>query len=581
MSKLTEQYTDLDKLRHSCAHVLAQAVKRRYPTAKLGFGPPVEDGFYYDIELSEPLNDASLKEIEAEMMKIVKSNYAFEKKAVTPGEARKIFKEKNETFKVETVDQLAGVEELSIVVDGDFTDLCKYPHAHSTGEIKAFKLTSIAGAYWKGIETNPVMQRIYGTAFFSKKELSEFLRVREEAKKRDHRKIGKELDFFSIQEDGGPGLIFYHPKGAFLRHLIEQFVKEEHLKRGYQFVIGPQILKSDIWIKSGHFDYYKQNMFVFKTEDQKEYALKPMNCPGHMLIYKTRGRSYRDFPIRFFELGNVCRNEKSGVLHGLLRVRNFTQDDAHIFCLPDGLQAEIASVIDFVFFVLDTFGFKQREIEISTRPEGSIGTDEDWDRATNALKGALDSKKIDYKICEGEGAFYGPKIDIKIKDAIGRSWQCSTIQCDFALPERFDLEYTGSDGKKHRPVMVHRAILGSLERFMGTLLEHYAGALPLWLSPMQMSIIPVAQTHEDYAQKIFKEFSSHGFRAEIQAPSETLGARIRLAQTEKIPYMIILGDKEIQADKISVRSRVKGDLGQTSLAEFVRQAKEEVTLKSY
>ncbi len=577
MSKTAISYTELEKLRHSCAHVLAQAVKRKYPHAKLGFGPPVEGGFYYDIHLQEHLTEAELEVIEKEMQKIVEANYSFEKKVVTADEARQIFIKGDEKFKLEVVGSLDHKnEEISVVTDGDFTDLCKYPHAHSTGEIKAFKLTSIAGAYWKGIETNPVMQRIYGTAFFSKKELDEFLRVREEAKKRDHRKIGKELDFFSIQEDGGPGLIFYHPKGALLRYLIEQFVKEEHLKRGYQFVIGPQILKSDVWIRSGHYENYKDNMFIFKTEDHKEYAIKPMNCPGHMLIYKTGSRSYRDLPLRFFEMGNVCRNEKSGVLHGLLRVRNFTQDDAHIFCLPDQLEKEISSVLDFVFFVLDTFGFKEREIEVSTRPEKSIGTDTDWKRATDALEGALKSKKIDYKICEGEGAFYGPKIDIKIKDALGRSWQCSTIQCDFALPERFDLEYTGSDGQKHRPVMLHRAILGSVERFMGTLLEHYSGALPLWLSPVQMSLIPVAQAHEAYAEKISKELAAAGFRVETKPSSDTLGSRIRNAQNEKIPYMIVLGDKEIQAEKISVRSRSKGDLGQTPLSEFVWKAKEEM-----
>ncbi len=576
MSKLAEQYTDLDKLRHSCAHVLAQAVKRKYPTAKLGIGPPVEDGFFYDLHLPESLTEADLEEIEKEMEKIVKADYPFEKKMVSPAEARKIFKEKNETFKLEMIDQLEGSEDISVVVDGDFTDLCKYPHAHSTGLIKAFKLTSIAGAYWRGIETNPVMQRVYGTAFSSKKELDEFLRLREEAKKRDHRKIGKELDFFSIQEDGGPGLIFYHPKGAFLRHLIEQFVKEEHLKRGYDFVMGPQILKSDIWVRSGHFSYYKENMFVFKTEDEKEYAIKPMNCPGHMLIYRTQMRSYRNLPLRFFEMGNVCRNEKSGVLHGLLRVRNFTQDDAHIFCLPEQLEAEIESVVDFVFFVLDTFGFKEREIEISTRPENSIGTDNDWKRATDALQNALKNKKIEYQVCEGEGAFYGPKIDIKIKDALGRSWQCSTIQCDFALPERFDLEYTGADGAKHRPVMLHRAILGSVERFMGTLLEHYAGALPLWLSPVQISLIPVAQTHEVYTQEVLEILRASGFRAEIQVSTDTLGARIRRAQTEKIPYMIVLGDKEIQAKKIAVRSRSLGDQGQMALSDFVLKAQEEI-----
>ena len=576
MAKVADQYTDLDKLRHSCAHVLAQAVKRKYPHAKLGFGPPVEGGFYYDIQLTEALSDTDLEAIEKEMQKVVEANYTFEKKTVTPDEARKIFKAKNETFKLETIDQLEGQEELSIVVDGDFTDLCKYPHAHSTGLIKAFKLTSIAGAYWKGNENGPGMQRIYGTAFSSKKELDEFLRLREEAKKRDHRKIGKELDFFSVQEDGGPGLIFYHPKGALLRHLIEQFVKEEHLKRGYNFVIGPQILKSDIWQRSGHYSYYKENMFIFQTEDKKEYAIKPMNCPGHMLIFKTKGRSYRDLPLRFFEMGNVCRNEKSGVLHGLLRVRNFTQDDAHIFCLPEGLEKEISSVVDFVFYVLDTFGFVEREIEISTRPKDSIGTDEDWDRATSALEGALKKKNIDYKICEGEGAFYGPKIDIKIKDALGRSWQCSTIQCDFALPEKFELEYTGADGSKHRPVMLHRAILGSVERFMGTLLEHYAGALPLWLSPVQVSVIPVSEPHMKYGQEICDQLQENGLRVELQGSNETLGLRIRKAQNEKIPYMIVVGDKEIEVKKVAVRSRTKGDLGQMTLVDFMDKLKKEV-----
>jgi threonyl-tRNA synthetase len=423
------------------------------------------------------------------------------------------------------------------------------------------------------------MQRIYGTAFFSKKELDDYFKMLEEAKKRDHRKVGKELDFFSIQEDGGPGLIFYHPKGALVRYLIEDFVKQEHLKRGYQFVIGPQVLKSDVWVRSGHYSYYKQNMFIFKTEDEKEYAVKPMNCPGHMLIYKTKVRSYRDLPLRFFEMGNVCRNEKSGVLHGLLRVRNFTQDDAHIFCLPEGLEEEIGSVLDFIFYVMDTFGFSEREIEVSTRPAGSIGTDADWERATKALEGALRSKNIPYEICEGEGAFYGPKIDVKIKDALGREWQCSTIQCDFALPERFDLEYTGADGQKHRPVMIHRAILGSVERFMGTLIEHYAGAFPLWLSPVQVSVIPVAAAHEGYASEVLAGLKEAGFRAEVKAPTETLGARIRDAQNEKVPYMIVVGDKEVQAKKIAVRSRAAGDQGQTSLSEFIAKAKEDINQK--
>ena len=572
--------TELETLRHSAAHVLAHAVKDLFPQAKLGIGPPVEDGFYYDIECDHVFTPEDLEKIEEKMRQIVKADHPFQREALPRDKAKALFEKLGEEYKLHIIDQIDPSEEVCVYKDGDFVDLCRGPHVSSTGKIKAFKLMSIAGAYWKGDPNNKMMQRIYGTAFFSKKELDDFIRMREEAKKRDHRKLGKELDFFSIQEDGGPGLIFYHPKGALLRHLIEDFVKKEHLKRDYQFVMGPQILKSDIWVRSGHYSYYKQNMFIFKTEDEKEYAVKPMNCPGHMLIYRTKVRSYRDLPLRFFEMGNVCRNEKSGVLHGLLRVRNFTQDDAHIFCLPEQLETEIASVIDFVFFILDTFGFKEREIEISTRPENSIGTDVDWQRATDALENALKLKNISYKICAGEGAFYGPKIDIRIKDALGRPWQCSTIQCDFALPERFDLEYTGADGAKHRPVMLHRAILGSVERFMGTLLEHYAGAMPLWLSPVQVSVIPVAQAHEGYAQKVFDGFKTAGFRTEMKAPEQTLGARIRDAQNEKIPYMIILGDKEIQAEKIAVRSRVLGDQGQTTLSDFVSKLKEEAEKRS-
>jgi threonyl-tRNA synthetase len=572
--------TDLETLRHSAAHVMAHALKELFPQAKLGIGPPVEEGFYYDVECGTAFTPEDLEAIEKKMAEIVKADHAFKKEALPRAKALETFKKMGEDYKLEIIQKIDPKDEISVYKDGDFVDLCRGPHVESTGKIKAFKLLSIAGAYWKGDPNNKMMQRIYGTAFFSKKELDEYLRVREEAKKRDHRKLGRELDFFSIQEDGGPGLIFYHPKGALLRHLIETFIKEEHLRRGYEFVMGPQILKSDIWVRSGHYSYYKQNMFIFKTEEQKEYAVKPMNCPGHMLIYKTKLRSYRDFPLRFFEMGNVCRNEKSGVLHGLLRVRNFTQDDAHIFCLPEALEKEIASVMDFMFFVLDTFGFREREIEISTRPENSIGTDEDWEKATAALEGALKLKKIDYKICKGEGAFYGPKIDVKIKDALGRSWQCSTIQCDFALPERFDLEYTAADGKKHRPVMIHRAILGSVERFMGTLLEHYAGALPLWLSPVQTSVIPVASAHEDYARAVLKDLEENGFRAELMPSHETLGARIRKAQNEKIPYMVIVGDKEVQSQKVSVRSRSGGDLGQSGLFEFVQKLKGEVNERS-
>jgi len=571
MSKIAEQYTDLDKLRHSCSHVLAQAVKRKFPQAKLGFGPPVEGGFYYDIALEKSLVDEDLREIEKEMAKIVAADYKFEKKDVSADEARVVFSQKNETFKLEVVDQLGGKEQLSLVTDGDFTDLCKYPHAEATGLIKAFALTSIAGAYWKGIETNPVMQRIYGTAFFSQAELDDYLKMREEAKKRDHRKLGTELDFFSIQDVGGQGLIFWHPKGALVRYLIEQFMREEHLKRGYDFVIGPQILKSDVWKISGHYGHYKENMYFFETEDHKEYALKPMNCPGHILIYGTSLRSYRELPLRFFEMGNVCRNEKSGVLHGLLRVRNFTQDDAHIFCLPEQLETEISSVLDFVFFILKTFGFEKFEIELSTRPKESIGSDEIWEKATDALRQALENKGLKYEVAHEGGAFYGPKIDVRIQDALGRAWQCSTIQCDFALPEKFEIEYVSSAGKKERPVMLHRAILGSVERFMGCLIEHYSGALPLWLSPVQAVLIPVVDTHETYCQEWKNRLVKQGIRAEIYTASDRLGKRIQRAQAEKIPYMLVAGDKEVEAHTLAVRKRGSKDQEVVGAEEFVRR----------
>ena len=574
-------WDEKNPLCHSAAHILAHAISIYLPGTKFWHGPAQDNNeFFYDVDPTRPISEKDLPNIEKIMKDLVNQNLRFERFQLSKKEALDFFKSKGEIYKVKTLkEKIKDDDTVSLYKDGNFVDLCRGPHIDSTKRIKAIKLLDVSGSYFEGEQGNKMLTRIRGMAFENEADLKNRLHVIEEAKKRDHRKIGKELDFFSIQEDGGPGLIFYHPKGAFLRHLIEQFVKEEHLKRGYQFVIGPQILKSDIWVKSGHYSYYKENMFIFKTEDEKEYALKPMNCPGHMLIFKTRVRSYRDLPLRFFELGNVCRNEKSGVLHGLLRVRNFTQDDAHIFCMQDALQPEIASVVDFVFYVLDTFGFKEREIEISTRPEGSIGSDEAWEKATAALKGALDSKKVTYKVCEGEGAFYGPKIDIKIKDALGRSWQCSTIQCDFALPERFDLEYTGSDGHKHRPVMLHRAILGSVERFMGTLLEHYSGALPLWLSPVQVSLIPVKDTHKEFAEKISAKLIAVGLRVEIQNPSETLGSRIRLAQTEKVPYMLVLGDKEIQADKIAVRARVQGDLGAMTMDDFLKRTNDELKAK--
>lgn len=576
MVKRETGYTDLDKLRHSCSHVLAQAVKRLYPEAQLAIGPPVKGGFYYDIRLERSLTDEDLAKIEDEMRSIIKDDYRFEKKVVSRDEARSIFAKKSEKYKIAIIDQIGSDEQISIVADGDFTDLCKYPHADSTGQIKAFKLTGVAGAYWRGDERNDVLQRVYGTAFFTQKDLGAYLEAREEAKKRDHRKLGVELDFFSLQEQAGQGLIFYHPKGALLRYLIEQYIREEHLRRGYSFVAGPQILKSDIWKISGHYSYYKDNMFIFQTKDEKEYAIKPMNCPGHMLIYKTSTRSYRDLPLRFFEMGNVCRNEKSGVLHGLLRVRNFTQDDAHIFCLPEQLEDEITQVLDFTFEVLKKFGFKEYAIDLSTRPRESIGSDTMWEKGTEALKRSLEKKSLDFSVCAEGGAFYGPKIDVQIKDALGRTWQCGTIQCDFALPEAFDLEYVSSSGKKARPVMVHRAILGSVERFMGCLLEHYAGALPLWLSPVQAVLMPIAKKHENYCADLADRLQRAEIRTAFFESTDTLNRRIRKAQEEKVPYILVAGDKEVDAQSIAVRRRGSKEQIVLKTKDFVAQCAEAV-----
>ncbi|OGW81513.1 MAG: threonine--tRNA ligase, partial [Omnitrophica bacterium GWA2_52_8] len=441
MPKSPKEYSALDTLRHSCAHVMAHAVKSLFPDAKFGVGPPVENGFYYDIALDHRLTEEDLAAIEKKMAEIIKADQPFVRKGLPRREALDFFAKAGETYKLDIINQIGASDEISTYTENGFVDLCRGPHVKSTGEIKAFKLLSIAGAYWRGSENNPMMQRIYGTAFESEKELRTYLHAIEEAKRRDHRKLGRELDLFSFQEEAGPGLVFFHPHGAMLRYLIEQYSREEHLKRGYEFVAGPQILKSDVWKTSGHYFYYKENMFICPTEDEKEYGIKPMNCPGHMLIYKSQTRSYRDLPLRFFEMGNVCRHEKSGVLHGLLRVRNFTQDDAHIFCTPEQLEGEISNVLDFMFDVLRTFGFSDYAISLSTRPKESIGSDEIWERATAALRGALEYKKLEYKVEPEGGAFYGPKIDIQIKDAIGRAWQCSTIQCDFALPEKFKLEY--------------------------------------------------------------------------------------------------------------------------------------------
>jgi len=568
---------DLAILRHSTAHVMAQAVKSLWPDTKLGIGPSIEDGFYYDFDKAEPFAPEDLDRIEERMREIINKDYRFEKKEMKKAEALKLFKKMKEPYKAELITKIPG-DTATVYQDGDFVDLCRGPHIESTGQIRAFRLLSIAGAYWHGIETNPMLQRIYGTAFETEETLINYLALIEEAKKRDHRILGKQLEFFSLNEEVGQGLVLYHPKGAMLRSIIEDYIKKEHLKRGYELVLGPHIMKSDIWIESGHYEYYKENMYIFKIEKQ-EYAIKPMNCPGHILVYRSKTRSYRDLPLKYFELGTVYRNEKSGVLHGLLRVRGFTQDDAHIFCLKDQVEDEIIKVINFVIDTLNVFGFEDFSVEVSTRPEKSIGNDKDWEAAERSLIQALKRKYLNYTINEGEGAFYGPKIDIKLKDALKREWQCATIQCDFALPERFNLTYVGQDGKEYRPIMLHRVILGSLERFMGALIEHFAGALPLWLAPTQCVIIPVSEKAAEYSKKIEALLKEQGLRVALDSRNERLQKKIRDAEIEKTPYMIIIGEKEAQAQALSIRSKAQGDLGIMMPDEFIQMITKEIKEK--
>lgn len=558
---------------------MAQAVKELWPDVKLGIGPSIEDGFYYDFDKKEPFTDEDLVKIGNKMQGIIDKNEPFIREELFKDKALELFKRLNETYKEELIRELPDAN-LSVYKTGkNFVDLCRGPHIESTGEIKAFKLLSVAGAYWHGIETNPMLQRIYGTCFETKNELGEYLKNLEEAKKRDHRKLGPALEFFDIyHEEAGAGLVFYHPKGALLRTLIEDYEKKEHLKRGYDIVITPHIMQAGLWKTSGHYDYYKENMYTFQIE-KKEFVIKPMNCPGHILIYKSKTRSYKELPIRFFELGTVYRHEKAGVLHGLLRVRGFTQDDAHIFCLPDQLRDEIKGVIDFVFDTMKVFGFTDVGIELSTRPEKSIGTDEDWQLAQDALEGALKEKNLKYEINTGEGAFYGPKIDIKLKDALKRSWQCATIQCDFALPKRFNLSYVDSDGKERQPIMLHRVLLGSIERFIGALLEHYNAELPLWLSPLQVLVIPIKEAAGEYAQKIKKELLNNSIRCQIDTRNETLDKRIRNAEINKIPYCLVVGEREAKAGTVSVRKKGKGDLGTKEAGTFIKEIKEEIENK--
>ncbi|HJX30383.1 MAG TPA: threonine--tRNA ligase [Thermodesulfobacteriota bacterium] len=563
----------LDILRHSASHIMAQAVQEVFKGAKVAIGPAIENGFYYDFDYTRPFNIEDLEVIEKKMQEIIDRDYPFVRDEMDRETAIKFFQDRNEGYKVEILRELPD-EKVSFYRDGGFVDLCRGPHLPSTGWVKAFKLTGVAGAYWRGDERNPMLQRIYGTAFPTPKGLEEHLNRLEEAKKRDHRKLGKELDLFSIHDEAGAGLILYHPNGALLRTLLEDFEKREHLKRGYQIVKGPQILKLDLWKKSGHWDHYRENMYFTEIENQ-QYGLKPMNCLAHMMIYKTKIRSYRDLPIRYFELGTVHRHEKTGVLHGLLRVREFTQDDAHIICAPDQLKNEIKGIIDFVRDVMRIFDFSY-EMELSTRPQKSIGSDEDWENATQALMDVLKETAIPFSIDEGAGAFYGPKIDVKLKDSLGRAWQCSTIQCDFTLPERFDLTYVGPDGERHRPVMIHRVILGALERFLGVLIEHYGGAFPLWLAPVQMVVLPITERQHAYGEEVYHLIKEKNLRVEKDFRNEKLGFRIREAQLKKIPYMLVIGDREVENRGVSPRTREGNDLKFMSLDNFLNNLKTEL-----
>jgi threonyl-tRNA synthetase len=566
----------LEVLRHSASHVMAEAVKELWPQVKLGIGPSIEDGFYYDFFKKEPFSNEDLKKIEEKMKEIIKGNKEFKRKEMNKGEARKFFEQKGEKFKVELLNELEEGK-ISFYESGKFMDLCKGPHLKKTGEIKAFKLLSTGGAYWKGDEKNEMLQRVYGTAFFKEKDLEEFLKQREEAEKRDHRKIGKELDLFSINEIVGSGFILWHPKGTALRNAVMKFDEEEHIKRGYEFVTTPHIFKADTWKVSGHYNYYKDNMYFLEI-DKQEYGVKPMNCPAHIMIYKSNQHSYRELPIKYFEFGTVYRYEKSGVLGGLFRVRGFTQDDAHIFCSLEQLKEEIKKVIEFCTYTFKVFGFNEVAVKLSTKPEKAIGTKEQWDKAETALKTALNESKIEFEVEEGEGVFYGPKIDFKVKDSIKREWQLSTIQVDFNLPERFDTVYIASDSKKHRVVMIHRAIFGSLERFIGILIEHFEGKFPLWLSPIQFKILAVGEKFEEYAEQVSRKLTEEGFRTELDLRGETVSYKIREGQMQKIPYIIVVGEREKENNTVTVRDRT-GQQKTFSLEEFIEEKKNEIKEK--
>jgi len=563
----------LQVFRHSAAHLMAATVLELFPDVKLGIGPPIENGFFYEFLREQPFTPEDLARIEKKMHELAGQDIPNERKFLPKPEALELYRKWNQVFKCELVEEKAAEPMVSFYTTGKFIDFCRGPHIPSTGRIRAFKLVSVSGAYWKGQEGNPQLQRIYALCFYTQQELDEYLVRLEEAKKRDHRKLGQELDLFSIQDEAGPGLIFWHPKGGLVRKIMEDWLRNELLRRGYQLVFTPHVMRLELWKTSGHTNFYSENMFAPIEVEKDDYQLKPMNCPGHILIYKSHLRSYRDLPYRLAELGTVYRYERSGVLHGLLRVRGFTQDDAHIFCMPEQIESEVAACVDFAFAVMKTFGFEKYVVELSdwdaAHPENYAGTPEEWKRSTAALETTLTQMKVPYTRMEGEAAFYGPKIDVKLIDAIGRPWQLTTVQFDFNLPRRFGLEYVGEDGNRHQPLMVHRALWGSVERFFGILIEHYAGSFPLWLAPVQVEVLPVSGKFSEYARSVTSALTAAGFRAHLDDRNEKLQAKIRDAEMQKIPYMTVIGGKEAEANSVSVRHHGKGDLGPRPLAQFI------------
>ncbi|HXX75204.1 MAG TPA: threonine--tRNA ligase [Nitrospiraceae bacterium] len=562
--------------RHTSTHIMAQAVKELFPTAQLTIGPALEDGFYYDFAHDRPFTPEDLEKIEARAKEIIKRNLSIKRTEFSKQQAIEFFKARDEAYKVELIEGFPDNEPISAYTQGAFVDLCRGPHLPATGHVGAFKLLNTAGAYWRGDERNPMLQRIYGTSFPSQAELDAHLARLEEIKRRDHRKVGKDLDLITIQDEIGPGLVLWHPKGALIRLLIENFWREQHLRNGYDLVYSPHVARLDLWKTSGHVDYYRDNMFTPMKVEASEYQLKPMNCPFHIMIYKSHLRSYRDLPIRYGELGTVYRYERTGVLHGLLRVRGFTQDDAHLFCRPDQIESEVSRVLDFTFFILRTFGFSEFEVYLSTRPEKAVGSEERWAQATTALESALKGRGVAYEVDPGEGVFYGPKIDIKIKDALGRSWQCSTIQVDFNNPERFELGYIGEDGKSHQPIMIHRALMGSIERFFGILIEHFGGAFPTWLAPVQAAVLSITDNQRDYVAGVVAQLKAAGFRAEADLRNEKIGFKIREAEKAKVPFMLVAGDREVQGGTVSVRGRSGNNLGTMSVSGFIEHLGQEV-----